>query len=398
MSSVADVRNKRAAARADGTPEEGAREFLGAYRVPQILARSHAAGPRYSTGISKLDEVLRKELDGNNPARLGTPLGRILSFIAPPHVGKSVAVDQCAFSFAKQGLRVVILVQDEPREDAAERIGQQAGFRHAELNADYPDTLARVAAAVELLDISILPDDDEEENGRVTIEDASRFLLSVPNPKGYVLVVDSLHRAVSEKEKDDDPPRVQVRQRMEACRSLRKRGVLVLLTVEANRSFYVSKDPAARTSAMGAGAESRDIEYASDVQLVLTREDSTGIVTVEHPKNRIGRKTVGSFSLRLNQGPAQFTPVSDEAAKAEVDGRRAEALFAVGDLILDWLQEEAPENGASMDRIQRQSGVRPRADLRAALKMAVQDARIEKFPAPGSKGGGGSWYRPARPK
>ena len=109
-------------------------------------------------------------------------------------------------------------------------------------------------------------------------EEAAELLLSVPNPKGYVLIVDSLHSTPSRHEKPDDMPRTQVKTRINAFRALRKRGVIVFFTAEASRGFYAQRDPAVRTSSMGAGAEARDIEYGSDVQLVLTRDAITGIV------------------------------------------------------------------------------------------------------------------------
>lgn len=73
------------------------------------------------TGIEALDESLSPALD---PSKRGMPLGRILALVGAPGAGKSLLADQIAVSAARAGHRVVMLVVDEPREDAAQRIGQ----------------------------------------------------------------------------------------------------------------------------------------------------------------------------------------------------------------------------------------------------------------------------------
>jgi len=248
------------------TPSAEGKPWTGTYDVAGILARSGAGGPRYKTGLETLDERLTLR---TAPMSVGTPLGRIIGLVGASGAGKSLGLDQFALAFAVQGLRVVMLVVDEPREDAAERIGQGLGFRHAELNAEYPGTIERVREKQAALDLLILPD-DENDSKMPSLEDAAELLLSVPNDLGHVLAVDGLHTCRSTVERDDDPPRVRIETRMNVFRGLRRKGLLVLFTSEASRGAYASRDASQRTAALAAGAESRTIEYGSDALLFLS--------------------------------------------------------------------------------------------------------------------------------
>lgn len=279
----------------------------GVFDVAGILGRSCTTGPRFLTGIAALDERLSPKHD---LSKHGLPRGRIAGIVAPPHAGKSVTVDQFAVAALRAGLRVVMLVNDEPREDAAERIGQGLGFRHAELNSDYPETLARLRGVEESSRLVVLPD---EEAGPVTIEDAGEILFSA-EATGYVLVVDSLHKSRSSAENDDDSLRLAIEKRMAAFRALRNRGALVIFTAEGNRASYASNDPAQRATAMASGAESRAIEFGSDLLLVLSRDGDD--VHVEVPKNRIGRR-YEPFTMRLHAGAASFRSITEETVKME---------------------------------------------------------------------------------
>jgi hypothetical protein len=343
------------------------------FDVAGILGRSRTSGPRFLTGIVALDERLSPPHDA---MKHGLPLGRIAGVNGPPHSGKSVMLDMIGLAAARAGLRVVLLVTDEPREDAAERIGQGLGFRHAELNADYPETLARLREAEGLSNIVILPD---ENIGPVTIEDAGESLFSIAAP-GYVLAVDSLHKSRSRTESDDDSPRSGIEKRLDVLRTLRNRGALVLFSAEANRSFYASRDESQRSSPMASGAESRSIEFTADALLTLRRDGED--FRVEIPKNRIGRK-YAPFSLRLDEGAAAFHSVEEAAVQMEKDGKREEALLPLEDRIVELLRE-APE-GLSQRTIEGER-LGPRQDVRDALDSATKKGKVERLP--GYHGGG----------
>lgn len=356
--------------RTEGTLSPSESLWTGTYDVAGILARSGAGGPRFKTGIETLDERLTLR---TAPMNVGTPLGRIICLIGAAGSGKSVGVDQCALGLATQGLRVVMLVVDEPREDAAERIGQGLGFRHAELNAEYPKTIERVREKQAPLDLSILP--DENDPAIPTIEDATKFLLSVSNALGHVLVADGLHTCRSATERDDDPPRVRIETRMNVFRELRRKGILVFFTAEANRGAYASRDVSKRTSAMAAGAESRSIEFGSDALLFLAPEGDS--IHIELPKNRIGRK-LQPFSVRLNAGAASFRPLSEETVASETAAKRDEYLLQFEDKIVKLLND-APD-GLSGRGIESEH-LGPRDVIRDALAAACVKGKVLKTPS-----------------
>jgi KaiC/GvpD/RAD55 family RecA-like ATPase len=369
------------------------RPWAGVYDVAGILGRSSSGGQRYPVDLAPLDALLAPR---SEPHRKGFPLGRSVSILGEPYEGKSVLLGQCGLGLAKAGLRVVFLVDDEPREDTAERIGQGLGFRHAELNAQYENTVARVREAQAGLDLSILPDEDEDESSP-TIDDAADFLLSRPNALGYVLAIDSVHTAHCRAERDKDAPRLQIQARVNAIRKLRKRGVLVLLTGEVSRDAYASPDPAKRKRPIAAGAETRDLEYGSDLVLFLTAGPD-GTVKVTVPKNKIGRTRKDlSFAVRLLPGPARFEAVDEGVAEANAEAaRKARENDAQSDLIAKIVAFVADEKESPSGRTIEREHLGPKDSVYRALKVACKVGRLEKVPAKG-KAGGGYEYRVPQP-
>lgn len=371
------------------------RSWPGVYDVAGILGRSSSGGPRFPVDLAPLDALLAPR---SEPHRKGFPLGRSVSILGEPYEGKSVLLGQCGLALAKAGLRVVFLVDDEPREDTAERIGQGLGFRHAELNAQYENTVAQVREAQVGLDLSILPDEDEDESSP-TIDDAADFLLSRPNALGYVLAIDSVHTAHCRAERDKDAPRLQIQARVNAIRKLRKRGVLVLLTGEVSRDSYASPDPAKRKRPIAAGAETRDLEYGSDLVLFLTAGPD-GTVRVKVPKNKIGRTRKDlSFSVRLLPGPARFEAVDEGVAEANAEAaRKAREDDLQSDLIAKIVAFVTDEKEAPSGRGIEREHLGPKDAVYQALRVACKVGRLERVPATG-RAGGGYVYRvpPPRP-
>lgn len=343
-----------------------------------ILRRSKAGGARYPIGIAPLDTALAPKFD---KTRVGLPLGRIVGVNGAPWEGKSVLASQLALKLALAGLRVVMLVVDEPREDTAERIGQGLGFRHAELNAEYPGTLDELEGRMDGIDLQIIPDEEEFETPP-PIEKAAEILLSAPNALGHVLVLDSLHSVYSASEAEGDPERKRIEKRIHALRVLRKRGVLVIFTAEVSRASYASRDPDQRVRSLASGAEGRSIEYGADLLLFLSAGDDD-TVKVEVAKNRIGRQKA-SFAVRLNAGAAQFGPVSEEALESAVASKREESLLATETAIIKFLTGVAPEriSGAHIEA----EKLALRQDVRAALRSACTKGTIVRFKS--GRGGG----------
>ena len=381
----------------DLTPAEQARAYLEAMgieperldvsaKVPDVLARSGGGGPAYPTGIPALDKLL---LRPGETQRMGLGAGRIVVINGQPYRGKSLLLGQLGLEMAKHGLRVVLLVDDEPQEDAAQRIGQQLGFAYKELNAEYPNVISELRQKMgEMgLDIGIVPDEEREE-GRISIEAAGKALLAVDSPRGHVLGVDSLHTCYCEAEEDTDPPRVRIEKRMLALRKLRKQGVLILCTAEASRAAYASKDPSARVSPMAAGAEARAIEFGADLLLFLT-EGPADSVNVQVPKNRIGKRK-GEFFLILEPGPARFREETEEELEAQAMAMRDERLLPLEDKILDLL----PPGGEWMSRNELQEATnKKRSDVLRAVDLCIEKGKLHERRRHG-KGGGTEVGRP----
>jgi KaiC/GvpD/RAD55 family RecA-like ATPase len=366
-------------------PQGDAKAWRGVYDIAGILERAGSTGPRFRTGLEVFDEALTPKSD---PTKRGLPLGRIVAYVGEPWRGKSLLMNQTAGELARQGLRVVLLVMDEPREDAAERLGQGLGFAHRELNADHPDVLGRLRMATAEMDINILPDEDEEKP-HPTIEDAAAFLRSKPNAVGYVFGLDSLHRVRSATESERDDQRTQIEKRMAALRNLRREGVLVLFTAEAGRASYASKNPDRRQSPLAAGAESRAIEYGSDVLLFLSAADGD-LVRGELAKNRPGRQRA-TFSLRLDPGPAKFEGVTDEILSETEDAgvaeKRVTRLKRVGEKILRQLKKNP--DGMTTSALRAVVAARS-ADISPAIEVLEEAGEVFNEPRSG-KGGGIVW-------
>jgi KaiC/GvpD/RAD55 family RecA-like ATPase len=357
------------------------------YDVASILERSRAGGPRFLTGLKPLDELLTPKA---NPTQVGIQTGRVVGLCGAPYQGKSVLADQLALQMAKHGLRVVMLVEDEPREDAAERIGQGLGFRHAELNPEYPSTILSLKTALDdaRFDLTLVPDPDDD-GPRLTIEMAAERLLSVKNDLGYVLVVDSLHSSRTDHEQDDDSPRAAIGQRIRAFKALRKRGVLVIYTAEASRAAYASRDASQRTQAIAAGAEARDIEYGSDLLLFLSpAEDET--VQVEVPKNRVSKRK-GEFVMRLDPGPARFHGVDETVVELARKEKEDTKLMKLEDEIVKVI---LANNDFMTGRRIEDEHLGRRTDVRAAIRSALAKGKLVRREAPGKRGGGGFVYGP----
>jgi KaiC/GvpD/RAD55 family RecA-like ATPase len=206
----------------------GKARFAGVYDIAGVLEKEAYTGPRFPTRLKPLDEILRAP-----GALIGGGLipGRVVFFVGGPGAGKTTFETQISLELAKQGLRLIMLLDDEPREAVAERFGQALGFPHFELGSPTRSTLAALREEQEKFDITLFPDPDDE--ARLTIEDAADYLLSVPNERGYVLAIDSLHKATCRAETDADTERLRIDKKINVLRQLRKRGVLVMATAEA---------------------------------------------------------------------------------------------------------------------------------------------------------------------
>jgi hypothetical protein len=164
-----------------------------------------------------------------------------------------------------------------------------------------------------------------------------------------------------------------------------------------SRDAYASPDPAKRKRPIAAGAETRDLEYGSDLVLFLTAGPD-GTVRVTVPKNKIGRTRKDlSFAVRLLPGPARFEAVDEGVAEANAEAaRKARENDAQSDLIAKIVAFVADEKESPSGRTIEREHLGPKDSVYRALKVACKVGRLEKVPAKG-KAGGGYEYRVPQP-
>jgi KaiC/GvpD/RAD55 family RecA-like ATPase len=235
--------------------------------------------PPLPTGLPTLDEITGG----------GLVVGKSLVLQGAPAAGKTCFALHLAKRYAAAGVLVTYLAADESDEALLIRLGQTEGLDRDLLqraNQDERAKLVQVCAALPTLVVL-----DPSVDG-ATIEDAAIDVRDRgPRGAARVLLVDSLHTAHTRAQVSTPTERIQ-----HSCgvlRTVRNGGVLVIATAEMNRCAYRSRDPKDRINDMAAGAESRAIEYLSDVLLTLRSVTGTAdTIEASATKNRLGRRGV----------------------------------------------------------------------------------------------------------
>lgn len=262
--------------------------------VGELVAKMGDKGPRYPLGVPPVDKAWRG----------GLPLGKRIAVLGAPGAGKTTWCVQLALTLAKQGVFVVYLAGDEPRDTILTRLGQQLGYEREflEQGVDWvKEGLARELAAFGLVILD--PDNDEG----VTIENVAAYIVATRGERASVLFVDSLQTtAASLKTPGGIPnPKANVDLILNQTKTAaRAQNISVFLLCEMNRGAYRAKDGPQATADIAAGKESGGIEYAVDAQFVLRIADS-GSVDVTVPKARMGK--VEPFRMTQDHRRASFT-------------------------------------------------------------------------------------------
>jgi KaiC/GvpD/RAD55 family RecA-like ATPase len=360
--------------------------------VPEILEHETYTGPRYATRLAPLDELLTPyhlpaSLAKTDETRYGLIPGKIVALVGQPHKGKTGIAAQVSQVMANHGARVYALLDDEPRREFAARLAQLEGFPPEEvaLAPQYPDTLTSIRDRFSSLHIKLFPD-SEKDKPRPTIEDVGEALLAEP-ARLHVLVIDSLHKAVCRAENSEDGERERIEKRCSALRVLREKGVLVLTTVEANRASYASADPTRKTVPLAAAAESRAVEYAADILLMVSGTEAE-LFKVEVPKNRLTGR-LGNFTLTLDRPRARFQALSESEAEARGEESRlvtAEKQEARADVRVRSLLFRFPE-GLPKSKVPKKAGIAREAGLEAIDRLVERgDAEVFDGDPPPSGG------------
>ena len=327
-------------------PKVGAEEPSSAAPAPatwpelaDLVDAIGAEGARLSSGFKTLDEITRG----------GFPMGKRIALLGAPGAGKTTLAVQLAHQWAKAGVPVVYLANDEPRQDILIRLGQQEGYRRELLDQGAASAKAGLADHLRALPFWIL---DPDVDVAVDIE-AIAVELRRRHPEGpAVLVLDSLQTlaAAIPDTRAGDGARSKVdlilRQVKTAARAHR---LLILLLSEMNRSAYRFKGESPNED-IAAGKESGGIEYGCDMLLLLRNlpkgQDGKSGVAVACPKNRLGKKE--PFGLLQNHDSATFREVAlpESADSASSAGRQVQTFDQMAEEILSVVRAHPGIGGA----------------------------------------------------
>lgn len=326
----------------------------------------------------------------------GLPFGATICIVGPPGVGKTTLAIQLAREAREQhGAAVTAAFYDEGTEGAALKLGQQIGLDYEALRNGDEDALQRLEDycpdAPEYGAFQFAP--TSRELARV-IDDARRDKIK-SHP--LVLLTDTLQKARFEL--PDAGPNGGERFRIEGEVVLLRNAALTipalnLMTAEAARGAYASRDPSKRTTGLAAGAESRAIEYGCDLLLVLT-ERADSLVDVEVAKNRLGRGRKGHFLLRHDRARALYVEVeTDPEQEEERDRERAAAKWSADERRVTETVRQYPGNSGRMLRellrmnADRLGAVLEKLHLKSKLRMEKKGAAHLWYPALSDSGGG----------
>lgn len=276
--------------------------------------------PKVKTGLPTLDDWTEG----------GVPFGATVCISGPPGTGKTTLALQLAREAREQhGAAVAAAFYDEGVEGAALKLGQQIGLDYEPLRKG--DEKAIVA----LEDYCLFNVTYGAFQFVPVSQELVQMLANAQRNKikahPLVLISDTLQKARFEL--PDDGPNGGERFRIEREVVLLRDAALTLpalniMTSEVSRGAYASRDPGKRTTGLASSAESRSIEYACELLLVLSRR-TDGLVEVEVAKNRLGRgRGNGHFVLRHDRDRALYLEVDMDAAQAENDEREREQAAA----------------------------------------------------------------------
>jgi replicative DNA helicase len=294
-------------------------------RIPtlsELALALGAVGTRLPTGLPALDAATRG----------GLPLGRFVALLGAPGASKTNLCAWLADGWERAGCAVAFLAADESREAIVTRLGQLDGHDREALEGVDPgrrETFARSSRARAIVVID--PYDDE-----LFLEDAERLLLEGAGDRPRVMFVDSIQTVPCREALQYETTREQIEATVRVIKRICRRGTLVVAISEMSRAGYRTGKRDQDISALGAGAESRAIEYAAHLLIGLRSvTGEVGVVDLEVAKNRLGsakpeirtRLDFSSLSWREIEKP-EHDDVDRERAKSTQLRERALAACA----------------------------------------------------------------------
>ncbi len=292
---------------------------------PSVLRDSPLrSAPRVETNFTTLDDATGG----------GLPIGSVVVLSGAPGSGKTTLAIQTARAAREQlGARAVGFFGDEGLEAATVRLGQQIKLPREGLEAAEETLLADLSAYVA----------GDEQRGPFEFVSPREPLKTTlaklhalrrrGETRPFVFVLDNLQGCNFELEDrngsgQQSPERLRLAAAMvELRKAARELAMLVLVVSEASRGAYASKDPEKRTTALAAGAETRAIEYRSDVVLHLS-ERSESVIECEVAKNRPGGGQKPRLRLGHDRERACYAEIDRPAADEEREQKKDRARQA----------------------------------------------------------------------
>ena len=259
---------------------------------------------RQACGIDTFDKQFRG----------GLPATKRLFFVGGPGCFKSATCIVLTVKLLLAGWHVAIIAADEPADDVLIRIGRAMGFdRDALEDRKHPyheETKAKFAEWLSGYPLTLIDDGDDPDP---TIEAVARDLRERAKDAPSCLFIDSIQTARSSAIQEADNPRAAVDAKIIALKYASDTCKhLVLATSEANRAWSSARKEN-RIEAIGAGAESRSIEYAAHAQIVMSPlKDEPDVVECVIAKNRLGGKRGVEFRLKWNADDHSITEIACE--------------------------------------------------------------------------------------
>jgi len=343
--------------------------------VVSLLGRIYT-GKRFATGVLALDGTFKG----------GFAPGFLFVIGGEPWIGKTTFLVQLADALSRAGVVVFIWATDEAAEGLALRLGQLQGEPQNELSSAFPVVLDRVRSAIGER-VRFIPE------ACSSIEQATEIALK-NTPEGSVgaLLLDSIQSIAQRTAEEGESERAAIGSVMEALNAAKARGLIVGATSELSRGGYASQDPSQRTRSLAAFAESRAIEYRSDIAMVMTKAGGVeDLARLEILKNRLSHQK-GGLTLRMDHQRARLCPVDEEdlrkqtAAKqkvAEADKQHSQERKILE--ALEGIRPEVAHLGLTREEIRDRTRFN-NAELGLALGRLVDNRRIQEFKAPREKG------------
>jgi KaiC/GvpD/RAD55 family RecA-like ATPase len=326
-------------------------------------------GEPVATGIPWLDARFR---------RGGLTQGRVAIVGGPPFAGKTNILVDAALQMAQRA-PVFALFHDEGRTQAAVRLGVMLGVPVEDIEGNPTRASARVAELSAERSLYLISPDSEFANA----EDVFDFVSSkTPAGEIAVVVLDSVQTIPARREMNGLGDKARLDEFMSITRGRTESDRrITLISSQANRAFYRSKNIDDNATAITAFTGSSSIEFLCDFGVVLALpEDETEIVRAEIVKNRLGTFRKGQrlpkvFFIRYDDDSGRMLEV-DDAARESAALEAATAALAPKKLkVKDTLKDARRGDGLSAAQVIQLTHLR-RSDVYASLSRLVDEKTV----------------------